>query len=185
MEFSHKLIDNVQYLVKSNACTVFLSKLSLAKRFVHDLLVPDSSWSGSQGFYAVLEYIFLSKLEEVKCFPHIRVGAFDQVQQLAHLDRAEACVASDLWSKTWEFCLNLWVGFCWGWSHTPTLKFPMPPSMSTSTLNVIVLEYTFDPRMSHRWMSRNHVLFWLRDNSPRSCTTHLNTNSSIAIMSIA
>jgi hypothetical protein len=58
-------------------------------------------------------------------------------------------------------------------------------SHATSTLNVIVLEYTFDPRMSHWWMSHNHVLFWLRDNSPRSCTTHLNTNFSIAIMSIA
>jgi hypothetical protein len=28
--------------------------------------------------------------------PHIRVVAFDQVQQLAHLVRAEACVASAL-----------------------------------------------------------------------------------------
>jgi hypothetical protein len=38
--------------------------------------------------------------------PHIRVGAFDPVQQLAHLVRAEACVASALSSKTSELCLN-------------------------------------------------------------------------------
>lgn len=44
--------------------------------------------------------------------PHIRVGAFDQVQQLAHLVRAEDCAASALSSKTSELCLKLWVGFC-------------------------------------------------------------------------
>lgn len=97
MEFSHKLIDNVQYLVKSNACTVFLSKLSLAKRFVHDLLVPDMiCMIRKSRVLCSFGVHFPFKIGGGQMLPHIRVGAFDQVQQLVHLVRAEPCVASAL-----------------------------------------------------------------------------------------